>query len=147
MHMKRWFISVAVACIGFLVSFVLSFKVNNFDTSLIRGCLSFIASFALYELLRFVVLLSLGDLIKRDQEEQEIDTIEDEKHTYVDENIEIDGETPPIDEKSNQNVQNTSGKPKDSITIQSEDDYADVAKFVKTELAKSDAVESESKGM
>lgn len=135
MNMKRWLISVIVACIGFFISFILSFQVNNFDTSLKRGLLSFVFSFGLYELLRFIAIYSVGDLFLKKE-----DTNEGENPEHLDIDAEEKRENMnTINEDSDQAIQNAVDKQKVSVTLQDEKDYANVAQFVKSELIKSES--------
>ena len=141
MNLRRWLISIIVACIGFLISFILSFQVNNLDTSLKRGFLSLVVSFGVYELVRFAVIYSFGDLIAKRIED---DNKDDGKEENVDnpEHLEAEmenGEKPDSNQEFDHSVSDSVKIQRDSTPLQGQENYADVARFVKSELNMSES--------
>lgn len=127
MQIKRWMFPILTGLFGFLCSFIMSFQVNTFSTSFVRGVLSFVIFFLLFELCRFVVIYSFPDLFSGDK----IST-DDAVDVDRDDDSEIELKDSDTTSSENSSVSEQTSSP------QTEKDYADVAQFVKTELAKSE---------
>ena len=127
MKTNRWLFPIFAGTIGFLISFFMSYNVNAVLTSFVRGIISFIVFFLLFELVRFIFFYSFSDLIKENLDEADDNITADESET---EKSEV-----AVEEDKNFNAADNSKQIASEMT---EKDYNDVAQFVKTELAKSE---------